>query len=427
MKKFTFLLVFVFVFTGMAKSQMVEDFEHIQLNVMLGDNDNSAMSVVPNPDTSAVNSSNYVVKFERSMNGVPWGGFFSTLPETMDFTTMKYVHVKVWKPRVSPTKLKIEQGPSGTMELDPIAPQALTNEWESLVYHFADATGEYPVLTFLPDFNDPVGLDEDIVLYFDDFILSDSPEPGEGNMYVIEDFEFIPMNYMGGGETDNSTLSVVPNPDWENDVNPSGHVVEFQRSQHGVPWGGFWSELPTPLDLTENKYVYVKVWKTRISPVKFKIEEGNSAILEIESMTPQTKVNEWEELVFDFSEKDGTWNKIVFMPDFEDPLTLTEDIVIYFDDIRVGTAPEVNVPSVDEFTDKVLVFPNPARDFITIRNDHNIQSVEIIDITGRVIQKQQRLNSLEVKFRFDGIYNGIYIVKITTDQGISNQKIRINN
>jgi hypothetical protein len=426
MKKFTILLTMVFIFAGLAKGQMVEDFEHIPLNLMLGEEtDNSMMSVVPNPDKGEGNPSDYVVKFERSMNGVPWGGFFSALPEPMDFTTMKYMHVKVWKPRVSPTKMKIEGGEN--IEIDPVSPQALTNEWESLVYHFENATGEYATLVFMPDFEDPLTLTEDIVLYFDDFVMSDSAEPGEGNMVVIEDFEFIPMNYMGGDETDTSTLSIVPNPDQENEVNTSAHVVEFQRSQFGVPWGGFWSALPTPLDLSENKYVYVKVWKPRISPVRFKVEGGNSDNLEIESMNPQTKVNEWEELVFDFSEKDGTWNVIAFMPDFEDPLTLTEDIVLYFDDIRVGPAPTVNVPSVDELSDGLLIFPNPARDVITIRNDHSIQSVEIIDVTGRVVQKQDRLNSSEVQLQFDGLYNGIYIVKVTSERGISNQKIRVNN
>ncbi len=79
--------------------------------------------------------------------------------------------------------------------------------------------------------------------------------------------------------------------------------------------------------------------KTRISPLKFKVEDGPSGNLEIASMNPQTVVNEWEDIVFDFSEKTGLWNVIAFMPDFEDPLTLTEDIEIYFDYIMVNNDP----------------------------------------------------------------------------------------
>ncbi len=68
--------------------------------------------------------------------------------------------------------------------------------------------------------------------------------------YMVENFEHIPLNMMLGGEEDDSRMFVVPNPDM-NDANPSTHVVRFERSQHGVPWGGFWSALPEPLDLSE--------------------------------------------------------------------------------------------------------------------------------------------------------------------------------
>jgi len=127
---------------------------------------------------------------------------------------------------------------------------------------------------------------------------------------MIEDFEHIPLNLMLGGDDDNSTMTIVPTP--EGTSNPSSHVVKYHRSMNGVPWGGFWSALPEPLDLTENKYVHVRVMKTRISPLKFKVEGGPSGNLEIASMNPQTVVNEWEDIVFDFSEKTGLWNDCLY-------------------------------------------------------------------------------------------------------------------
>jgi hypothetical protein len=421
MKKFTIILVLILAFGGIARSQIVEDFEHIQLNVMLGDNDNSKMTVVPNPDKGEANPSNYVVKFERSMNGVPWGGFWSALPETIDLTTKKYVHVKVWKPRISPIKFKVEDGPD-QFELASIEPQELTEEWEVISFHFPDADGAYPVIAFMPDFEDPLELDGDIVIYFDHIVLSDNATFGEGNEEIIEDFEFIHMNYMGGEETDTSTLSIVPNPDWENDVNPSSHVVEFKRSQHGVPWGGFWSALPTPLDLSENKYVYVKVWKPRISPVKFKVEGGNTPDLEIFSMTPQTNVNEWEELVFDFSEKDGTWNVIAFMPDFEDPLTLTEDIVLYFDDIRVGPAPtDLSAPNLPISESDISVFPNPVRENLDVKSLSG-SSVSLINLSGSIIDSRIVGNE-SVRFDVSSLPQGIYLVRVVNNGNAVTRKV----
>jgi hypothetical protein len=150
---------------------------------------------------------------------------------------------------------------------------------------------------------------------------------GMARSQFLEDFEHIQLNVMTGGAEDDSEMLVVPNPDM-GEANPSTHVAMFHRSMNGVPWGGFWSRLETAVDVSEYKFVYVDVWKPRVSPIKFKLEDGPSANLEIESMTPQTKTEEWETIVFDFSEKDGTWNVIAFMPDFADPVGLEEDIVI---------------------------------------------------------------------------------------------------
>ncbi|MFW6226893.1 MAG: hypothetical protein ACOC31_02210, partial [Bacteroidota bacterium] len=346
MKKITMILIVMLAVTGFSYSQMIEDFEHIPLNLMLGgEDDDSEMKVVPNPDQSDANPSAYVLQFNRSQHGVPWGGFWSDLPETVDMTDKKYVHAMVWKPRISPVKFKVEGGPGGTFELESIDPQTLTSEWETLTFHFPDADGEYPIVAYLPDFEDPLTLEEDIVIYLDHIVLSDNETPGEGDEIIIEDFESIPMDPMLGGEDDNSEISVVNNPD-SSDVNPSNRVGQYLRSQNGVPWGGFFSALDEPINFTENKYVYVKVWKPRITPVKFKIE-GNGDPVEIESMFPQTKTNEWEELVFDFSDVSGEWSTIVLMPDFIEPVDLDEDILIYFDDIRLGEAPQAPGYDVD--------------------------------------------------------------------------------
>lgn len=162
---------------------------------------------------------------------------------------------------------------------------------------------------------------------------------------IIENFETIPLNVMMGGYYDESSMTIVPNPD-QNGINTSETVVKFVRDKDGLSWGGFWSLLPVPPDLTNNKYIHVKVWKPRISPIRFKVEDGNTTDLEISSMEDQTLINQWEEMVFDFSEKTGIWNTISFMPDFEDPLSLNEDIIMYFDDIYASTD---STPTIDQY------------------------------------------------------------------------------
>lgn len=91
------------------------------------------------------------------------------------------------------------------------------------------------------------------------------------NAQTVEDFESIALNVMLGGTEDLSTMTAVANPD-PSGINTSGIAVKYVRDKDGVPWGGFWSALASSVDLTTNKYVHVKVWKPRISPVKFKME-----------------------------------------------------------------------------------------------------------------------------------------------------------
>jgi len=344
MKKITLLLIITLAFASMSKAQVVEDFESITMNMMAGGaEDLSSFQIVPNPDPTGINASGMVVKFVRDKDGVPWGGFWSALANHVDVTTNKYVHVKVWKPRVSPVKFKLEGGDAGTLELASINEQTLTNAWEELVFDFSSKTGTYPVIAFMPDFEDPLTLAEDIIIYFDDLTVNNDPTVGTEAAYVIEDYEHIGLNYMLGGAEDLSTMTLIPNPD-PSGINTSATVVQFVRDKDGVPWGGFWSALPVPVDVTTNKYVHVKVWKPRVSPIKFKLEGGDAGTLEAAAMNEQVLTGTWQDMVFDFSSKTGTYPVIAFMPDFEDPLALTDDIIIYFDDIIVNNDPNGIIP-----------------------------------------------------------------------------------
>jgi hypothetical protein len=350
MKKNLFIFIFLMAMTGFLRAQIIADYECIAMNLMLGGaDDQSSMTVVPNPDPTGINTSGYVVKFVRDKEGVPWGGFWSALAAPVDVTVNKYVHVKVWKPRISPVKFKLEGGAAGTLEAPSINPQTAIGAWEDIVFDFTSKTGTYPTIAFMPDFADPVGLTNDIVIYFDDIIVNNDPTPATAAAYIIEDYEIMPLNLMLGPPSDSSSMTVFPNPD-KSGINTSNYVVKFLRDKDGVPWGGFWST--TPVDVTTNKYMHVKVWKPRISPVKFKIEGGAAGTLEMASTAPQIATGVWEDMVFDFSSKTGPYPIIALMPDFADPTGLTENITIYFDDIVLNnksnpfTVPQV-VMNVD--------------------------------------------------------------------------------
>ncbi|MEI8046519.1 MAG: T9SS type A sorting domain-containing protein [Bacteroidota bacterium] len=345
----TFLVIVFTIFASCyTRSQVIEDFEPITMHIMLGGvNDQSYVSLIANPVPSGVNISPYVGKLYRDMNGVPWCGFWAPLSTPIDLTNNKYIHVKVWKPRISPARFKIEVGSAGNLEIESMNPQTLINEWEALVFDFSSRTGIYNQVVFMPDYMNPVGLTYDITLFFDDIYLNNDPAPGSAPVQVIENFESITMNTILGGSNDNSFFSLSANP-MPGGINPSPNVGLYYRDKDGLPRGGFWSALPLPIDLTDNKYIHVKIFKPRISPLHFKIEGAVTDTLEMPSTMPQQKINAWEDMVFDFSSKTGIYPTIAFMPDFIDPVGLTDDIVIYFDDIKLNNDPSPNAVRVVE-------------------------------------------------------------------------------
>ena len=336
MKKFFLLITMFTAFGFWTKAQTIEDFESITMNLFSAGT-NGMLSVVANPDTVG-NHSLYVGKMVRGFDGDPWAGWWAVLPTPIDLTANPYVHIKVWKPRISPVVFKVEEGAGNSGDVNPMNPQALTGQWEELVYDMSatPATGEYVKIVFIPDFEDPLTLTEDITLYFDDLYVNNDPTVGSAPVQVMENFETIPLNYMLGGAEDMSYMELIPNPD-PSGINTSAHVIHFMRDKDGVPWGGFWST--TVVDVTEYKYMHVKVWKPRVSPVKFKIEGGDAGNLEAGSIYPQDSVNAWQDMVFDFSSKTGTYPIIALMPDFIDPVGLDADIDIYFDDIILNNDP----------------------------------------------------------------------------------------
>ncbi len=342
MKKLLLIFVMMIALASYSQAQVIENFESITMNIFSGGT-NGAISVIANPDTAG-NPSGYVAKMIRGFDGDPWAGWYATLPTPVDVTANKYVHVKIWKPRISPVVFKYEGGGGNSGDVYPIAAQTLINQWEELVFDMSIVSGEYVKIVLIPDFESPLTLTEDIVLYYDDMFVNNDPAVGSAPVQLMENFEHITLNYLlGDPAVDQSSMSMIPNPD-KSGVNLSDYVIDFLRDKDGVPWGGFWSALPAVIDVTENKFVHVKVWKPRVSMIKFKIEGGAAGTIEIESKYPQTTTNAWDDIVFDFSDKTGTYPIIAFLADFVDPVGLTEDIHIYFDDIVLNNDPNPITP-----------------------------------------------------------------------------------
>ena len=137
---------------------------------------NADMLVVTNPNTSGINTSTKCVQFTRRTSGpdaMPWAGFYSFVTDPdPDFTTNKYVHVKIMKSNTSVVKFKIEGGPTGTSEIASINSYTTPGVWQDMVFDFSDRSGIYPVIALEPDFEDPLTAGANRIIYFDDIIVN---------------------------------------------------------------------------------------------------------------------------------------------------------------------------------------------------------------------------------------------------------------
>ncbi len=172
----------------------------------------------------------------------------------------------------------------------------------------------------------------------------------------------VPIDFEAGGngaawtwsvfENDtNPALEIIPNPD-ASGINASATVAKFTALQTGNPWAGVesmhGSDLGTfTLDAT-NAIVKIMVWKPVVSDVGIKfILPSGEALPEIK--VPNTLINQWEELTFDFSGR------------IDHPATIGQDQIAIFPDFNLDGRAQDNICYFDNITfSEISQAPQPT-------------------------------------------------------------------
>lgn len=167
-------------------------------------------------------------------------------------------------------------------------------------------------------------------------------------------------------ESGTPKLEFVKNPKLRR--NTSKKVAKFTVKKGAADYAGVITKGLGTFDLSDaNSTVRIWVYKSVISDVGIKFEKGTASTGEIK--VPNTKINQWEEIVFDMSPKIGEAystgiTSLVIFPDFA---TRTQDNVIYFDNITFS--PKFTLPSVSL---PLVAAPRPRRkeaDVLSIYSD----------------------------------------------------------
>lgn len=230
-----------------------------------------------------------------------------------------------------------------------------------------------------------------------------------------------PINFETGGagatwtwttfeNSTNPTLEVVNNPS-SVAPNTSSKVAKFTALQAGQPWAGCESlkgaDVGTFTLSASNAIVKIMVYKPVISDVGIKFAT-NSGASSGEIKVANTKINEWEELTFDFSAKIGEpsstdINQIVIFPDFN-LAGRTSDVICYFDNITFSAGNVLAEPTVAAATPT-----KPAADVISLFS--NAYTNVTVD-TWRTSWSQATLTDMQVASNDVKKYSGLDYVGI---------------
>jgi len=94
--------------------------------------------------------------------------------------------------------------------------------------------------------------------------------------------------------------------------------------------------------------------------------------------------------------------------------------------IPLSEAPCLSATQELLLVDSVQIYPNPAKDIVTIKSEQDFNSVELINLEGKKVLSQKWNNEKEKQLDLSGIDGGLYLIKIESDKGVVTKKLVID-
>ncbi len=358
---------------------IIDDFE-CQRNYTYGSG-NDKLTAINNPQLTPQNGSLKAGEYKDPAND-PWTALCVEFPAGVDFSLFNQLSIQMWGPAAIPVLFKLEGGTSPAKEI-----------WDTL--KVANAWHKFNV-----DFSSEIGADHKRLCIF--FNAGNSnPE----TIYYIDNLKWARAAYSGcidDHETVATTISnfkyfangsleaagyqfeVIDNPNPAT-INTSTKVGKFVKAGDGAPFAGMYGDLDAAIDFKGTKTVKAKVHMDHIGNFAVKLEASQTGAPNIELIVPNTKVNEWEELTYNFAAApdNAEYTRVTLFFDLTVDATGT-DVTSYFDDMVVGVG---NCGMSGTFSpDPVAslnVSPNPVSDLLWIENTDDIAHIDIFNVFGQ--------------------------------------------
>jgi hypothetical protein len=95
---------------------------------------------------------------------------------------------------------------------------------------------------------------------------------------------------------------------------------------------------------------------------------------------------------------------------------------VFVDDIKVAQPSSINDITAENNT--ISVYPNPAKDFITVNSIATIKSVKVYNTVGQVVIEKLVKDNV-AKIAISELKSGVYFVATETEKGIVTKKINV--
>ncbi|MDX1911780.1 MAG: T9SS type A sorting domain-containing protein [Saprospiraceae bacterium] len=344
----------------------------------------SDLQVVNNPHLTPENGSLKVGQYtDPGGAGTEFAGIGIEFPAPPDLSVYNHLSMQVWAPFDNvPFLFKLEGSGQGVEIFDTL-PQG--NTWYKFDIDFSGAVGtQHNKLVIFANVLSPTGGG---TYFYDNIRWARANYSG-----CIIDHQTAPstvnFKYFANGhlEAEGYQFEVVDNPN-PTGINTSNRVGKFVKASDGAPFAGMYSDpnLESPIDFRGVKTVRAKVHMDHIGNFAVKLEGSSTGAPAFEIPVPNTQVNAWEELTFDFSvvPDNGEYRRLTLFFDLGIDATGV-DVTSYFDDIVIG---EGNCSTVGVFSPAdvaaMRLMPNPAADYLLVENLDGVTRLEVYDLFGR--------------------------------------------
>lgn len=184
----------------------------------------------------------------------------------------------------------------------------------------------------------------------------------------------------------------------------------------------FWNEVfstTKPKTLT-----FTVTWLDKTKGSTWCLQYKNALGLQSVLKTTGIGDNTWKTVTTTINDMDVSHTANANGADFM--LVNTDAIDDIFNGIEVDIARQTTQTALPEITNNkdesgVQLFPNPTNSVVNIQSSEEIKSVELYDLSGKIIMKQW--NAMENSIDLSAIQNGLYLLRIELDHQVVVRKI----